>query len=300
MIIKEGNFISVIFYVRNSESYISDFLQEILKIIDDHFIHYELICMDNDSTDHTVEIVKRTVKNFKSEAILLNVIHLSECLSFEAAISTGIQFAIGDFIFEFDVPIIDYPSALIMKAYQTMLSDIDVVSISPDKKITIFQKGYYAFYNFGVHKNKRIEPERFRLISRRAINRVSEINHYYTLSAPVYKNCGLKTTALFYTPTKRYLKYDNDEFRQRFLKAIESIIVYTISFQKLLLYGTAVLILIGLIFAVGMQAVISLFFFLWAVIALVSCLILQYLSVLLNASYKNHIELIKSIEKVVK
>ncbi len=299
MINKEKNFVSLIFYLRNAETYIEDFLNQILGVIDDNFVHYEIVCVNNASTDHSVNIVKNTIKKFKEEKIILNIIHLSECLSFEEAISIGIDFSIGDFIFEFDVPFIDYPNELIMDAYHKILSDIDIVSISPNKKITLFQKGYYALYNFGVNDRKKIRPERLRIISRRAINRVSEVNNYFTLSAPVYKNCGLDTYTISYMPAKTYVKYDNDEFRERFMKGIESILVYTNSLQKAFIYISFLFLLVSVSYVFFSKVYVSMFFFLISIILFISAIIFQYMSIILNSSYKKRIELIKSIEKVV-
>lgn len=301
MISKEKNFVSIIFYVRNSEKYIGSFLHRMLTNISNKFDNFELICVNNDSKDTSVQIVKEVASGFQDKnAFVLNIINLSECISFEEAISIGIQLAIGDFIFEFDTPLIDYDEDLIIEAYNKMLSDVDIVAVSPNKKPSVLQKLYYALYNFGVSRNKRIYPERFRMISRRAINRVTSISKSYELSVPIYKNCGLNTYNIFYKPNQKHLRYDKEEFRERMSKGIETIMMYTCSIQKIMLYIAAFFFLIGFGAFLANYMWFGIMLSVFSVMFLIGCVIVHYLSMLLKHSYRKNIQMIKSIEKVVK
>lgn len=299
MINKEKNFVSVVFEIRNSEKYVDTFLKKIINTIDNYFTNYELVCVNNDSSDESVNIVKDNIKKYANENTVLNIINLSECVSFDQAITTGIEFAIGDFVFQFNTLSIDYSEDLILEAYKKILLDIDIVSVSPNNKSTFLQKGYYSLYNYGVDREKTIYPEKLKVISRRAINRVSEINNYTSLGTSVYKSCGLSTTTIFYNEGNDIITYDKQEYKKRFNNAIETIIVHTDAIPKILVRIFFILFIIS-ICLLSVDFIYFLICFSLAVMTLLTTLILKYISILLNMTFMNKIQLVKSVEKVVK
>lgn len=296
---KEKCFISVVFYVRNYENYIEKFLNTVLSQLEYHFEHYELICVNNDSTDSTINIVKNFCNSFDSEFVL-NIVNIAYCRSIEEAMSAGTDFAIGDFVYQFNSIIIDYKAEMIFEAYRKSINNNDIVQISPNKKYTLQQKIYYSMYNLGVKKNMRIKPERFHILSRRVINRIDRISNYYTNNAAIFSQCGLKCETISYTPSNFYIKYDKTEKSERLYKALESIIVYTNSIPYLMILTSFVFLIICGINLFIMNFMVSLTFFLCFVLVLICTMILQYLHILINLNFKKQIHLIKSIDKVVK
>lgn len=296
MINKEKSFISVVFYLRNSEKYIIPFLENLLPSLNKYFECFEIICVNNDSTDNSINIIKQFHKeNYPS--ISLNIVTLSYCRSIEEAMASGIDLAIGDFVFSFDSILFDYDETMIINAYKKSLEGNDVVFISPNKKVTLSQKLYYLLYNFGVQKEMKIYPERFKIISRRAINRVGKMSKFFSNNSSVLKSCGLDNTTIFYDPSKAYIKYDKLEKKERYSKAIESLILYTNISNKIMLILSIVFFISSLL---AFGKVISLFYLLLSIGLFISIVIIKHMQVLLNVTHRNHVHLIRSIEKVVK
>lgn len=62
---KEKNFISAVIYVHNNENEIADFLRLLTDWLNRRFDGYEVICVNDASTDCTVE----TIENFSDERL---------------------------------------------------------------------------------------------------------------------------------------------------------------------------------------------------------------------------------------
>lgn len=296
---KEKCFISVVFYVRNYEKYIEKFLTTILSQLDNHFEHYELICVNNDSSDTTIKEVKDICYSH-NEDFVLNIINIAYCRSIEEAMSAGIDFAIGDFVYQFNSIIIDYEEDMIFEAYKAAIQNNDIVIISPNKKYTLQQKIYYSIYNLGVKKDMRIQPERFHLLSRRVINRMDRISNSYTNNVAIFSRCGLKSKTICYTPSNLYIKYDKSEKSERLYKALESLIVYTNSIPYLMIAASIIFLVLCIINACLVNLLVSSIFFLCFILISLCTVILQYLHILINLNFKKQIHLIKSVDKVVK
>ena len=56
---KEKNFISVVVYVHNNEDNIINFLEKINNKLDENFENYEIICVNDKSSDNSVQEIKK-------------------------------------------------------------------------------------------------------------------------------------------------------------------------------------------------------------------------------------------------
>ena len=299
MINKEKSFVSVVFYVRNFELYIEKFISSVMKVIGENFEHYEFICVNNDSTDKTIDILKK-VHNEKFSDVSLNIISLSYCKSIEEAMASGLDLAIGDFVYEFESIILDYETNLIIEAYKKSLEGNDVVFVSPNKKATIIQKIYYNIYNFGVKKDQKIYPERFKIFSRRAINRVGKMSKYFSNNTSVLIRVAWIIVRFSIMHQKKYIKYDKEEKRERISKGLESLLIHTYSIQYFLIVMSFIFFLATVMTLFLKNTTLFACFFICFICVILTLLLVQYIHTLLNMTFKNKVHLIKNIEKVVK
>ena len=72
---KETSFISLILYVHNNENCIIDTLKRIIAEIDLDFKHYEIILVDDASTDNSVKQIKEFASD--CDASTLQLIEMS-------------------------------------------------------------------------------------------------------------------------------------------------------------------------------------------------------------------------------
>lgn len=104
---KEKNFVSAVVYVRNEEKKIYDFLDKVNGILKDNFEKYEIICVNDASSDKSVEEIKRYAKTVKGGTI--SVLNMSFYQGLELSMNAGIDLSIGDFVYEFDSVKLTYP-----------------------------------------------------------------------------------------------------------------------------------------------------------------------------------------------
>lgn len=126
---KEKNFVSVVAYVRNDEGRITKFLDCIEGILAPNFQNYEIILVDDDSTDASVDRIKA---HAASEAgCMVQVVHMSYAQGVEMAMNAGVDLAIGDYVFEFDSVACDYEPGVILEVYERLLKGVDIVRAVP-------------------------------------------------------------------------------------------------------------------------------------------------------------------------
>ena len=113
--------------------------------------------------------------------------------------NAGLDLAIGDFVFEFDTVFVDYTPEDIMAVYDQALEGFDMVSASPDCKMRRTSRMFYQILDRFSDTPYSMTSERFRILSRRVINRVMSMNNDIPYRKAVYSHCGLKTKNIVYT-----------------------------------------------------------------------------------------------------
>lgn len=311
---KEKKFISLVVYLHDVEDYIEYFLDKILPVCDSHFQEFEMVCVDDGCADDTVEKLRAYIEKNQIKA-MVNVVHMSFFQGLESAMNAGRDIAIGDFVYEFDDVFVDYEPELLIQVYERLLEGNDIVAARSKGKLRLSSKLFYALYNSTSRAKGKIGPETFRIVSRRAINRIKSMGQYIPYRKAVYMNCGLKNDTIAYESKDRDARVKNKIVaKERTTLALDSFIYFTNAMEK----TSAVISGLFLFLTVGMGIyVISDFFnsnkpvegwlstmsFLalgfFGVFALLT-IILKYMSVMLNLIFRQQRYLVAEIEKVVK
>lgn len=224
---KEKNFISAVIYVHNQEAVIRDFVNYVANVLKNNFEHSEIICVNDDSSDNSVGILKELSNDL--EGTSLTIVNMSYYHGLELSMNAGTDLSIGDFVIEFDNCNLDFSEEILMKVYRRELEGYDIVSATPDRSIRFSSRVFYSLYNrFSNNKQKRIQSESFRILSRRVINRVSQMNKSVPYRKVVYAYSGLKSDNVVYKPTKE-IKYKGSKGEAAFKRelAVDSLIMFT-------------------------------------------------------------------------
>lgn len=312
---KEKKFVSLVVYLHDAASYIKYFLDTVIPVCEKNFEQFEIVCVDDGCRDGTVELLKEYVEKRRLKA-MVNVVHMSFFQGLESAMNAGRDIAIGDFVYEFDDIFVDYEPEVIMEVYRKLLEGNDIVAASSRGKLRFTSRMFYALYNTTRKGNEKIGPETFRLVSRRAINRIKSMGQYIPYRKAVYMNCGLKTSTIHYDSRDVNVRVKNKTVvAERTALALDSFIYFTNVLERI----SAIICGIFLIFTLGMgfyimsdflnndtkpvegwlstMGFLALGFF--GVFALLT-IILKYLSVMLNLIFRHQRYLVSDIEKVVK
>lgn len=244
MVNKEKNFASAVIYVYNAEDRIENFLGTIIDVMEENFEHSEIICVNDSSDDESLAIIKKT--SLVASTTSVSVVNMSYFHGLELSMNAGVDMSIGDFVFEFDNTDLDFNPSMIMDIYFHSLKGFDIVSASPDGKEKVTSKLFYNIFDKFTDFSHEMSTESFRILSRRAINRVSSINKTIPYRKAVYTNCGLKTDKMRYLVVQKgSRKLDKKEKSYRSNLAVDSLILFTDFGYRFSMCMTVIMMLIS-------------------------------------------------------
>lgn len=306
----EKNFISVVVYIKNQEQYIEEFIKRITKVIDNKFEKSEMIFVNDFSNDKTVDIIKSSYRKYTDRAC--TVINLSYDHGVERAMIAGQDVAIGDFVYEFDTSIIDYSIDKVIEVYEKCLTGYDIVSASPDtNKFT--SKIFYKVFKLYSKNNISLQSERFRILSRRGINRIKNISQTIPYRKAVYFNCGLKaTTITFKTNKDKHKHIENDTNLHNIDFAADNLLFFTNIGWKISAFMSAVMVLFSLIIGIytfltwlindnvisGWTTIMMFLSLVFSVLFILLTIIIKYLSLILFVNTSKQDYVFESVDKI--
>lgn len=311
---KEKNFVSAVVYVHNVEDRISGFLKSIVNVLETNFEHSEIICVNDCSTDLSVDKIKELSNIIQHTS--LSVINMSYYHGIEVAMNAGVDLAIGDFVFEFDSITIDYELDEIMNIYRKSLEGFDIVSAVPNRKEKFTSRLFYKTYNRFCKTPLEMHTETFRVLSRRVINRIGDMNKSIPYRKAIYLGQGLKTCSIIYElneNTHDLISCNTNEKGYRMELAIDSLILFT-SFGYRFSMGMAIFMMvmtIGVLIYTMLAYIVSqpvegwtstilflsiAFFGLFGILTI----IIKYLEILINLIFRRKHYSFESIQKLTK
>ena len=311
--LKEKKFISAVIYLRNDAANVKSFLDTVTSVLSESFTGYELIFVNDASTDDSVERIHDFYSGHSGMTQMASIIQLSHFQGQESAMNAGRDFAIGDFIYEFDDMLIDYDPSLILEIYHKALKGYDIVSAGCENSVSFSSKTFYGIYNSLNNSGQKLTSETFRILSRRAVNQVKSIDQYIPYRKAIYMNCGLESATVRYKspdPTKRRTALKTRHERSSL--ALDSLIYFTDAMGKLagaicvLFAIVAVIVGADIIYETaafthpveGWRSTMGFLSIGFFGVFLVLFIIIRYLSVLLDVSFKRSRYLVAGIDKV--
>ncbi len=309
----ENKFVSVVVYLHNEENTVESFFDSVIPSIGELFQKYEIICVDDACSDGTVERIRDYTHKKHLDGIV-SVIHMGYYQGTEPSMNAGRDIAIGDFVYEFDHVVVDYEKSMIAEVYRKMIEGFDIVSATGIRKGKLTSRLFYNLFNKFSKSFAKIGPETFRIVSRRAINRIKTIGTHIPYRKAVYANCGLNMATLSYNvvadPSGNNSKAS---FSERGELALDSFIYFTNIMERISAFlsgGFLIATMFCLIYSVvdhftgeniasgwpSLMSFMSLGFF--GVFALLT-IILKYLSVMLNLIFRQQRYMVADIEKIV-
>lgn len=307
---KEDNFISAVICLPHMDNGTRRFLDVVNGILADNFRNYELICV-NDAVDGAVV---ETVRRFKADnpSVTVSLVNMGSRQGLEAAMNAGSDLAIGDYVFEFDTCYVDYRAELIMDVYRKSQEGFDIVSaVPPERESRVTSKLFYKVFNHFSASPYTLQSERFRIVSRRAVNRISAYSKTIPYRKAVYASVGLNITTVPYaqSPEKSGTRFEEGD---RGGTAVNALVVFTDIAYKISLAFTmlmAVFMFAALLYTVvvyigrnkpvegwaPIMGLMSLGFF--AMFAILS-VIIKYADIILRLVFVRQKYLVASVDKL--
>ena len=277
---KEKNFVSCVLYLHNDGAHIRDFLNTVCGTMEEHFEKYEIVCVNDCCMDNTIEEIHRFLEESRGNHVV-SMINLSFYQGVEMAMKEG----------------------------------YDVVAAAPGRDVALTSRLFYAVYNLGSRNTHKLRQERFRIISRRAVNRVNQMNAYIPYRKAMYMNCGLRADTLVYENKKKAGSARNREERStRSSLALDTLIIFTNVLEKfsmlvsVILFSVMMIMFAWIVYSIfstvrpveGWMSLMTLISFGFFMMSVMLTLIFKYLSVILNMSFKRQHYVIEGVEKLTK
>ncbi len=308
----EKNFISAVVYLNTASSRekLDEFLDKLLNNLQNHFKNFELICVDDDTKTEYIDCVKNIKNRF--ENISITILHMSFYQGMETAMNAGRDLAIGDFVLEFDECCYNFSDDTIQKVYDTCLQDYDIVCCADAKKNKASSNLFYTIFNRFSGMRYKLQSDNFRIISRRGINRMQSLNRTIPYRKALYANCGLNMTVLEYQPVYASdYDHNKNEHQSRKSLALDALLLFTdvgyriaaslaglMAFVMVLSAVYAIIIYLQGIAIVGWTTTILFLSFAFFGLFVLLSIIIKYLSLLLNLTFKRQRYLFDKIEKL--
>lgn len=303
---KEKNFVSAVVYMHNDETLAEDFLVSLDKTLSETFLKYEIIVVNDHSSDRSAEAVRRAVAERGLGCVTLLTMSYNQGL--ETSMNAGVDLAIGDFVFEFDSMYVDFPWQTVVSIYRHSLSGYDIVNACNGRRQRLSSGIFYALMNKYAHLQYHIETETFRVLSRRAINRVHDLSESIPYRKAAYANCGLRMATKTYEPTAALRPKPQ---KGRVGLAIQSLILFTdVAFRVSV---SIALLMVAITIGVAIYALAYFFLenpvegwtttilflsFSFCCLFIILSMILKYLSTIVGMNFTRKTYVVEAIDKL--
>ena len=224
-------FVSIVAPLHNDSDIIESFIEEILGTLKQNYKHFEVILVDDDSQDNTIEKITVLLTKFES----IRLIRLSRSFGQEVAISAGLETAIGDYAVVV-IPDTD-PAKLIPKMVEQSRGGIDILyGIRKHRKEDPFLQriGAYIFYwyiNRVLKLNIPNNTTHFRVLSRKAVNAMTMVKDRFRYLQTLSTHVGYSNRSFIYETIRRRKKARTKSLFESINLAINIIIVSRLMFK---------------------------------------------------------------------
>lgn len=299
-------FVSFVIYAYNDSTIFESFFNMLSQYATTFFEQCEFVVVDDCSTDNTVRVVERLLKNIQS----LTIVKMGYHQGLDLSMNAGVDCAIGDFVFEFDTAIVDYSIDDIHNTFKLCLEGYDIVAACPNKARGINSRIFYAIYNKFSRNGFCLKTDSFRILSRRAINRIRSMSDSRPYRKAVYANSGLPIINYEYPPT---CICERKKRTLRFNTAINALILYTnvasavaigvsvlLFVFSLLITAYAIVIRIKGVPIEGWTSIVLIISILLLGISILITILIKYSEIILKTVFMNQKYVIKSIDRISK
>ncbi|MBD1867504.1 glycosyltransferase family 2 protein [Cyanobacteria bacterium FACHB-471] len=197
--------ISVVVPLHNEEPNIDYLFKQLTKVLEGLHLSYEIICVDDGSTDKTLQCLTEQ----RTHNAAIKILSLSRNFGKEIALSAGIDYATGNAIIPIDADLQD-PPELIGELIAKWREGYDVVHATRRSRQgeTWFKRfTASAFYRI-IGRMSTVPIPRdtgdFRLLDRRVVEVLKQMPERTRFMKGLFAWVGFKNTAVLYDRAERY------------------------------------------------------------------------------------------------
>ena len=222
--------LSLIVPCYNEAENVELFLEETVKAFHGCGYSYEIVFVDDGSSDATLHNLKKLHARGKCP---VKVISFSRNFGKEAGLYAGLQYASGDYISLIDADLQQRPEIVKdMVRFLDENQDYDVVAAYQDRRregkvLSFFKKSFYRIINKMSHVTLQPEASDFRTFRKSVRDSILALGEYHRFSKGIFAWVGYKTHFIPYTACERAFGTTKWNFMKLLNYAIEGIIGYS-------------------------------------------------------------------------
>jgi polyisoprenyl-phosphate glycosyltransferase len=254
---REGTIlISIIVPVYNEQDSIAPFLEKILEILPKTGEEFELLFVNDGSSDNTFAVIKQAAIKENN----IRIIDLSRNFGKEAALTAGLDLASGDVVIPIDVDLQD-PPELILDFIAKWREGYDVVNgVRVDRSTDTAlkrnsSKGFYRLFN---RLSQTALPENvgdFRLMDRQVIEAIKRMPERNRFMKGIFAWVGFKTCEIPYVRPQRVAGTTSWNYWKLWNFALDGMFGYSTAPLRVWTYAGFLLALLSILY--GMFIVVK-------------------------------------------
>ncbi len=220
--------LSVVAPMYNEEAVIALYLEKTLSILERHFVDYELILIDDGSTDETVSRCIPFIKTNQS----IRLLSFSRNYGHEIASTAGIDYALGDYVVLMDTDL-QHPPELIPEMVKKAAEGFDVVCASRTNREheSWFKKNmarlFYKLSRVMTGFNIQSDRGNFRLINRQVVDSLKKMKESNRHLIMMFAYVGYKTASIRFDCPPRLAGESKYNLRKSISLSLDSIIGFS-------------------------------------------------------------------------
>lgn len=196
--------ISIITPMLNEEASIDAFLSRLCPILENTGLSWEIICVDDGSTDRTLE----RLREHHARDPRIKGLSLSRNFNKERALTAGLAHARGDAVIPIDADLQDPPEVIpeLIARWQQGFDVVIAVRDNRDADTWLKRATANGFYRFFNRMSRLRIPENtgdFRLMSRRAVDEVLRLPERNRFMKGLFAWVGFPTATVLYRRAER-------------------------------------------------------------------------------------------------
>lgn len=225
---KSEVFISVIAPMYNEEGSIGTFIKKTEQVLRENFVKYELLLVDDGSSDKTLTISKSYAENNPH----IRLLAFTRNYGHEIALTAGIEYARGEYVVQMDSDL-QHPPEMIPQLVAKAISGYDVVyAARKNRKHDSWLKRItsYLFYRIARRMTGLDLPNdagNFRIINRKVVDSIKQLKENNRHLLMLYAYVGHSMAAIPYETEVRFAGKSKYNYIKLINLALDSIISFS-------------------------------------------------------------------------
>lgn len=243
--------LSIVVPCYNEEGNVELFYEEVQKVFKGKKIKYEIVFVNDGSSDNTLDRLTNIVDQKKQN---IKVINFSRNFGKEAAMYAGLKEAEGELVTIIDADLQQRPE-LILRMIDILNENEQFDSVAAfqevrkeGKLLTFFKDTFYKVINSMSTVPFVQGASDFRTFRRKVVDSILELSEYHRFSKGIFSFVGYNTYYLPYEVEERNSGTSKWNFFKLFNYAIDGIVAFTTSPLRAPFYISIVTFLVGFIY----------------------------------------------------